>query len=43
MRPYFVDLIELARGVVNVRMALASMSWNPRPPNPDGVVDMCHA
>ena len=43
IRPYFVVLIEFASGVVNVRIALASMSWNPRPPNPDGVVDICHA
>ena len=35
--------MDCANGVVNVRSARASMSWNPRPPSPEGVVNRYHA
>jgi len=42
-RPNFIVLIDCASVAVNVLMALASMSWNPRPPKPGGVVAMYQA
>ena len=41
--PCFIVRIVSARGVVYVRRALASWSWSPRPPRPEGVVAMYHA
>ena len=41
--PCFIVRIVCARGVINVRIDLDSISWNPTPPRPVGVVAMSHA
>ena len=39
-RPNFIARIDCASVTVNVRIALASISWNPSPPRPGEVVAM---
>jgi len=43
LRPKFMVRMDCARVAVNLLIDFASMSWNPSPPRPGGVVTMYQA